>query len=517
MQNLSLLLIGITIFVHREGPIVISKIFMNNIESAEFDPFSDYVGTKLFDPEYKRAVLKRFKESLKIAALIEELAGPREAKSYGYNKSKLEAKKNEIVGEMIADMSSPRVFKMFAYTIKTLLQRLYHLGVHVNDMEVAQFRNTAKECALRKISLIIVPCHKSHIDYLTVSYVLFRLGVALPHIAAGDNLNMPFVGWVLRHNGAFFIRREWGGDRLYQKIMQEYIDFLLEMGYNLEVFTEGTRSRTGKLLQPKLGFLKLILESVTSNPGRDAMFVPVNIGYDKVIETPSYVNELMGTPKQKESIFQMVSNISVLQLKWGRIDVRFGTPFSLAAFIHALRQSEKIPATMSVQNQNSRLLLSLGYLILNQINSITSIMPTALTGTVLLTLRGRGVGRSELIRKVKWLKNEIEQRGGKVAEGRSSTDVLVDRAIGVLGDLIGKRYDILESVYYPLKRFELSYYRNQVIHLFISECIVCLAMYSTIKVGGPIREQRIPIKSKLLKEVKFLSHLLRFEFVLLYT
>lgn len=172
---------------------------------------------------------------------------------------------------------------MFAITIKTLLARLYHLGIHVNDIQVQKLRKTAEEAEKRKVSLVFVPCHKSHIDYLVVSYVLYRLGIALPHIAAGDNLNMPFVGWVLRHNGAFFIRREWGGDQLYIAIMKEYIDYLLINGYNIEAFVEGTRSRTGKLLQPKFGFLKLILESIVKNPNSDALFIPVNIGYDKVI------------------------------------------------------------------------------------------------------------------------------------------------------------------------------------------------------------------------------------------
>lgn len=410
-------------------------------------------------------------------------------------------------------MSSLSVLRAFAVTIKTILGRLYHLGIHINDQEVQRLRNVAKEAAERRISLVFAPCHKSHVDYLVVSYVLYRLGIALPHIAAGDNLNMPFVGWVLRHNGAFFIRREWGGDQLYIAIMKEYINYLLMNGFNMEAFIEGTRSRTGKLLQPKFGFLKLVLESILENPGRDALFVPVNIGYDKVIETPSYVNELLGKPKEKESIFQLFSNLNVLQLKWGRIDVRFGCPFSLNEFIKSIDLLGKIPPGISMQTKYNNILLPLGYRLLGDINSITSIMPTAMVGTILLTLRGRGVGYNELVRKFKWLKNEITLRGGRVAEsGRSSTEVLVDRAITVLSDLVGKRFDILESVYYPLFRFQLSYYRNQVIHLFIPECIVSLATYATIKVGGPVRNQRIP-KSKLQNEVKFLSQLLRDEFV----
>lgn len=223
---------------------------------------------------------------------------------------------------------------------------------------------------------------------------------------------------------------------------------------------------------------------------------------------------MLGTPKEKESIFQLFSSINVLQLKWGRIDVRFGTPFSLRSFIEAVELSGKIPSSISINDKYGHILLPLGYRLLGDINQITSIMPAALVGTILLTLRGRGVGRNELIRKVKWLKDEIILRGGKVAEsGRSSTEVLVDRAVGVLRDLVGKRYDILESVYYPLRRFELSYYRNQVIHLFVPECIVSVAMYATIKAGGPVKNQRTPIKSRLLNDVKFLSMLLRNEFV----
>jgi glycerol-3-phosphate O-acyltransferase len=371
----------------------------------------------------------------------------------------------QITNDMVADMSSVKVLRMFAFTVKTLLARLYHRGIHVNDEEVRILRNVAQKAAEQEVSLVFMPCHKSHIDYLVVSYVLYNMGIALPHIAAGDNLNMPFVGWVLRQNGAFFIRREWGGDKLYIAIMKEYITYLLEKGYNFEAFIEGTRSRTGKLLQPKFGFIKLVLEALLADPTKDAIIVPVNIAYDKVIETPSYVNELLGTPKEKESVFQLLNSVNLLQFKWGRIDVRFGEPFSLRDFIQATRNSGKLKNSP----QEPQLLQYLGYKILAEINKKSVIMPTALVGTVLLTLRGRGVGRNELLRRVTWLKSEIAARGGKTAEGHSSNTAIVDRAVHVLSDLIGHRFDTLERVYYPMKRFELSYYRNQVIHLFVPE------------------------------------------------
>jgi glycerol-3-phosphate O-acyltransferase len=185
----------------------------------------------------------------------------------------------------------------------------------------------------KKQSLILLPSHKSHVDYLVVSYVMFRLGLQIPHIVAGDNLDMPVIGTLLRGSGAFFIRREWGDDLLYKSIVEEYIATLLAGGYNLECFVEGTRSRLGKLLTPKFGILKIVLDTILAGKASDCMLVPISIGYDKIIETSNYANELLGTPKEKESLWGVFSSSRLLQLKWGRVDVRVSKPFSLKNWI----------------------------------------------------------------------------------------------------------------------------------------------------------------------------------------
>jgi glycerol-3-phosphate O-acyltransferase len=141
-------------------------------------------------------------------------------------------------------------------------------------------------------------------------------------------------------------------------------------------------------------------------------------------------------------------------------------------------------------------------------------MPTALIGTVLLTLRGRGVGRDELIQKVNWLRDEILRKGCKVADfGGMTTSEIVDKSIPVMSNLISVRSDLLEPVYYPSKRFELSLYRNQVIHIFISEAVISCALYSTIKVGGAIRQQRVRLNPNLKSDTAFISSLLKAEFI----
>lgn len=143
--------------------------------------------------------------------------------------------------------------RFFAFLINNILVRMYHQGIHIKESEFLELRRVAEYCAEKRYSMVILPCHKSHIDYLVISYIFFRMGLALPHIAAGDNLDMPVVGKALKGAGAFFIRRSWADDQLYTSIVQEYVQELLEGGYNLECFIEGTRSRTGKLLPPKLG------------------------------------------------------------------------------------------------------------------------------------------------------------------------------------------------------------------------------------------------------------------------
>eukprot|EP00842_Homolaphlyctis_polyrhiza_P000268 jgi/Hompol1/1241/HPOL_003109-RA len=442
------------------------------IANTHYSSYSqDYLGSPLFYPSYKQSIEDAIRTSNRVRTLIDELTdeqwalqtqstGIQDPPFKGYMaatkdqvRKKLEAQTHRIVQSMVADMGSDRFVRFFAFVVRNMLARMYHRGIHIRENEIE-----------RGLSLVFLPCHKSHIDYLVVSYVLYRLGFALPHIAAGDNLNLPLVGWILRHNGAFFMRRQWGDDRLYGMIMKVYIETLLQRGHNIEAFIEGTRSRTGKLLQPKFGILKILMDAVRSGRVQDLIVVPVSIGYDKVIETPSYTDELLGMPKQKESLFQLLNSVNILQFKFGRIDVRFGEPFSLREYIQAesLRRGFSLaPSNRTMVDEMTLLLQSLGYRVLGDINKISVVMPTALVGTTLLTLRGRG-----LIRKVGWIRAEILAKGGQVAEfGSTSLSEIVDRAIQVLGDLIGRRGDLLEPVYHPLKRFELSYYRNQIMHL----------------------------------------------------
>ncbi|KAL2130008.1 hypothetical protein VTI74DRAFT_7004 [Chaetomium olivicolor] len=428
-----------------------------------------------------------------------------------------------LTDNMICKFESKPFIRGAYYLVTQLLLRAYHQGIHVSSEEVLRLRRVAELAEKKKQSIIFLPCHRSHVDYVGLQLICYRLGLALPVVVAGDNLNFPLVGSFLQHAGAMYIRRSFGDDQLYTTLVQAYIDVMLQGGYNLECFIEGGRSRTGKLLPPKFGILNFVLDSLLSGRVEDAIVCPVSTQYDKVIETEGYVTELLGVPKKKENLADFLTGgSSVLSLRLGRVDVRFHEPWSLRGFINEqLARLSKVPSNVKVdwkdmKNQvvRQKLLRTLGYKVLADINAVSVVMPTALIGTVLLTLRGRGVGRTELIRRVEWLIERVRAKGGRVAHfGNAPLSDVIERGLEVLGkDLVGVVEGLAEPTYYAVDRFQLSFYRNMTIHLFISEALVCAALYTRVKQGGGPAIQDIPYRD-LSDQVLFLSSLFRGEFI----
>ncbi|KAL2262549.1 hypothetical protein VTK26DRAFT_976 [Humicola hyalothermophila] len=429
----------------------------------------------------------------------------------------------KLTDDMICKFDSKPFIRGAYYLVTQLLLRAYHQGIHVSSEEVLRLRKVAEEAEKKKQSIIFLPCHRSHVDYVSLQLLCYRLGLALPVVVAGDNLNFPIVGSFLQHAGAMYIRRSFGDDQLYTTLVQSYIDVLLQGGYNLECFIEGGRSRTGKLLPPKFGILNFVLDSLLSGRVEDAVICPVSTQYDKVIETEGYVTELLGVPKKKENLADFLAGgSSVLSLRLGRVDVRFHEPWSLRGFVNdqliRLSRSPRNPdldwADTKHQLVRQKLLRTLGYKVLADINAVSVVMPTALIGTVLLTLRGRGVGRTELIRRIEWLSDRIKAKGGRVAHfGNQPLPDVIERGLEVLGkDLVNVVEGLAETTYYAVDRFQLSFYRNMTIHLFISEALVAAALYTRVKQGGGPAIQDITYQD-LYNQVLFLSSLFRGEFI----
>ncbi|KDN41525.1 acyltransferase-domain-containing protein [Tilletiaria anomala UBC 951] len=531
----------------REDPVAFLQQVWAYGQGEGWRGYTDYIGTPILYPssstEAIHGVLTSEAVRMRIQVLVSKRldrllpdshapADDKERKQYFVfrerRRREMEAQLTDVAAAMMeksaARLDSLPFLKVFAASVNNILARMYNQGIHISAPEVMNLRRAAAHAAEKKQSLIFLPAHKSHIDYLTVSWLMFRLGIALPHIVAGENLDIPVVGQILRRGGAFFIRRQFKGDELYPIVIREYIEQLLAAGKNIECFIEGTRSRTGKLLPPKLGILKYIVDGLMDGRTNDVWICPISLQYDSVIESETYVSELLGKPKESETLLGLLSgSSSLLQLKMGRIDIRFQQPWSLKGFMEEQRErrdiaqhpgSPAIPFDAKNRPQHKLILLkALGYRILADINSASVVMPAALVGTVILTLRGRGVGRRELIRRVEWLRSAILAKGYRVADfGQMSIGEVVDRTLGLMKDLIFEHKDVMEPTFEPIRRFELSFYRNQVMHVFVSESLASATLYTAVKQGGAAPNQRLT-RGQFDSEVAFLSMVLKNEFV----
>ena len=207
-----------------------------------------------------------------------------EARSKKISHEKAQQNAIALMEEIAANFS----YEMIRLTDRILgftWNRLYQ-GINVHNAErVRQLAHDGHE-------LVYVPCHRSHMDYLLLSYVLYHQGLVPPHIAAGINLNFWPAGPIFRRLGAFFIRRTFKGNKLYSTVFREYLGELFSRGYSVEYFVEGGRSRTGRLLDPKTGTLSMTIQAMLRGGTRPITLIPIYIGYERPAWLTPTVNNI---------------------------------------------------------------------------------------------------------------------------------------------------------------------------------------------------------------------------------
>jgi glycerol-3-phosphate O-acyltransferase len=186
-------------------------------------------------------------------------------------------------------------------------------------------------CDQRKGPIVFCPTHRSYIDFLLISLVLYYYKMEVPFICAGEDfLNIIIVNSILRAAGAFFMKRTLKGDDLYKAIFKEYVTEIAMDNFNLEFFIEGTRSRTNKVLTPKYGFLTILASTFFKKKVEEITFIPVTINYTRVMEGETFPFELTGEAKVQESLSRILKAVEIFTMNLGSIYLDLCEPISFS-------------------------------------------------------------------------------------------------------------------------------------------------------------------------------------------
>jgi glycerol-3-phosphate O-acyltransferase len=333
------------------------------------------------------------------------LAIEREAKQKSVTLEQAARRARRVAEEIAADYSNASI--NFLRRILGVVWNKIFKGIETRGIE------RVRELAHSNV-LVYLPAHRSHADYLLLSYVLYMAGLVPPHIAAGENLNIPFgIGALLRRCGAFFMRRKFGGDALYTAVFRAYVESLIQRGYPIEFFPEGGRSRTGRLLSPKTGLMAMVVEAALRQRARRVLIVPVHLGYDRVWEINTYLKELKGAQKEKESVQGLVKATRMLTKSFGRVYLNFGDPIRLDEFADAQLPGWRealVPASDERPPGFARLVSELAQETMRRVNAAAVATPTGLLGLALLASPQRAAAEADLREQIGLLVQLLQGR-----------------------------------------------------------------------------------------------------------
>ncbi|XP_078421310.1 glycerol-3-phosphate acyltransferase 1, mitochondrial isoform X2 [Cetorhinus maximus] len=473
---------------------------------------------------------------------VETLAQP-DPKAVG----KVKRKARGILQQMVANIS-PVVIRLTGWVLLKLFNGFFwSIQIHKGQLEMV------KKAAAENAPLIFLPVHKSHIDYLLLTFILFCHNIKAPHIAAGNNLNIPIFSTLIRKLGGFFIRRKLDigadgrKDILYRAVLRVYIAELLRQRQFMEIFVEGTRSRSGKPYMAMTGLLSIVVDSLYENTVTDVMIIPVGISYDRIIEG-NYNNEQLGKPKKKESLWGVAQGVfRMLRKNFGCVRVDFGQPFSVKEYIDAQR-NRPLPAALSLEEIllpsiitdrpgldfaepdqvpiiNSRdfsdeqyrrqLISNVAKHALFTASRCSAVMSTHIVACLLLYRHRKGVHLSKLVEDFFSMKEVVLARDFDLGFSGNSEDVVM-HALHLLGDCVNVRSSRRNSEFFIAPTttipalFELNFYSNGIFQVFLTEAILACSLCAILKekITEPGQMELTVSQERLIRTAASLCHLL---------
>ncbi|MGD8173951.1 glycerol-3-phosphate 1-O-acyltransferase PlsB [Vibrio sp. TRT 21S02] len=444
----------------------------------------------------RQALFKRLMKSEAIEKAIRDEAN---AKDIPIDKVRKEA--HAIMDEIAADFSYSLI-KNGERLLGWLWNRIYQ-GLNITNA------STVRKLAQDGHEIVYVPCHRSHMDYLLLSYVLYREGMVPPHIAAGINLNFFPAGPIFRRGGAFFIRRSFKGNKLYSTIFREYLAELFSKGYSVEYFSEGGRSRTGRLLQAKTGMLAMTIQAMLRGLNRPVTLVPVYIGYEHVMEVGTYAKELRGKRKEKENASLVLRTIRKLR-NFGQGYVNFGEPIPLNQYLNeaAPEWTKDIDPMGGTKPQwLTPVVNDLANKMMTHINDAAATNALTLCATALLASRQRALSRDSLVNQIdcylSLLRNvpysstytvPSEDAEALVQHAESLDKFVIES--DTMGDIVS--LDRNQSIL-------MTYYRNNIIHLLAIPSLIAQMLIRQQKLTLEQIKANIALIYPFLKQELFLG------------
>lgn len=357
---------------------------------------------------------------------------------------------------------------LYDFLIRWMINNIYD-GLDVNTEALAKIKAVAG-----KNPIVLVPSHKSHIDYLLISYLFYNYDLTLPHICAGINLKFWPVSRFIRRGGGFYIRRSFSDNKIYKVVLEHYLKMLIREGYSVEFFIEGTRSRTGKLLKPRMGILSMIMRAYLDGEADDIYFIPLSINYERVMEQKSYLEEVHGSKKEKENVRGMLKARKEFRRKYGKVFVRFADPVSLKDFL----KEKGVEPKQKTIDECRREVEDFAYRLTYEINRSATVTSTSLVASSLLSYPRKGIPEEAVIKRARTLQHYLEYKGAELsgivrqkeewAYREALQKLASERLITAYQDFHEKFYTIDES-----RRILLDFHKNNSIHYFVS--IACFS------------------------------------------
>ena len=308
--------------------------------------------------------------------------------------------------------------------------------------------------------------HKTYVDSIALTATLFENDFRMLHIFAGINMSFAGLGLLMRRSGGIFIRRKFQDNLLYKIVLRHYIGYLMEKRFPMTWAFEGTRSRTGKLMPPRYGLLKYVLEAAYTTDARDIHVIPVTVSYDLMRDVQDYASEQAGKRKKPESLKWFIGYISSLRKPMGRIYLDFG-------------ESVVLPRAPDPDDQLA--LPKIAFEVAVQANEVTPITMPAVACMVLLGAAPRALTIREIQQEILAIVTWAHARGIRLTSDFSPKRLAHVQELAVAMQGIGLliRYDEGTDTVFgiePSQHLMASYYRNTIIHHFVNKAILELAL-----------------------------------------